>query len=191
MPTILSHAIFASAVGGAFRARQVSTFPARFWTLSVACTILPDVDVVAFALGIPYSSMFGHRGVTHSLLFAIITGVFVSLLFFRTDNFSNWKLASYFAAVTFSHPILDMFTNGGLGVALFAPFSNERFFFPWRPIEVSPIGAGFFSERGLSVVISEMVWIWIPSLIITATVLFVRRKIKKRSGQKLPGRNIL
>jgi hypothetical protein len=49
-------------------------------------------------------------------------------------------------------------TDGGLGVAFFAPFHNERYFFPWRPIAVSPIGMGFFSERGLEVIISELHW---------------------------------
>jgi inner membrane protein len=58
-------------------------------------------------------------------------------------------------------------TNGGLGVAFFAPFQNDRYFFPWRPIQVSPIGvASFFSEWGLRVVRSELQWVWLPSAII-------------------------
>ena len=32
--------------------------------------------------------------------------------------------------------------NSGLGVALLWPWSHERFFAPWRPIAVSPIGVG-------------------------------------------------
>jgi inner membrane protein len=68
-----------------------------------------------------------------------------------------------------------MFTNGGRGVALFAPFSAERFFFPWRPIEVSPIGLDFFSERGFGVISSEIIWIWIPSAIIFLFAWLVRR----------------
>jgi membrane-bound metal-dependent hydrolase YbcI (DUF457 family) len=39
-----------------------------------------------------------------------------------------------------SHPLLDMLTDGGLGVALLAPFSWSRYFFPFRPIPVSAIG---------------------------------------------------
>lgn len=46
-------------------------------------------------------------------------------------------------AATASHALLDMLTDGGLGVALFVPVSNARLFFPVRPIAVSPIGAGF------------------------------------------------
>jgi membrane-bound metal-dependent hydrolase YbcI (DUF457 family) len=33
-----------------------------------------------------------------------------------------------------------MLTDGGLGIAVFAPFSSHRFFFPVQPIPVSPIG---------------------------------------------------
>jgi len=55
-------------------------------------------------------------------------------------------------------------TSGGFGIAFFAPFSNARYFFPWRPIVVSPIGIGaFFSHRGLEVMPSELVWIWLPA----------------------------
>jgi inner membrane protein len=66
--------------------------------------------------------------------------------------------------VTASHGALDALTNGGLGVAFFAPFSNARYFFPWRPVEVSPIGvAPFFSEWGVRVLESELVWLWLPA----------------------------
>ena len=172
MPTIFSHAIFASSIGAAFG----PSTSVRFWLLTPICAMLPDADVIAFKFGIGYSSMFGHRGITHSIFFAILVGVIVSTLFFFRSEAPGWKLSLYFAAVTLSHPLLDMLTNGGLGVALLAPFSNERFFFPWRPVQVSPIGAGFFSERGAAVILSELVWIWIPSFIIAATGWLVRRK---------------
>jgi inner membrane protein len=58
-----------------------------------------------------------------------------------------------------SHGILDGFTNGGLGVAYFAPFDNQRYFFPWQPIEVSPIGLSFMSIDGLWTLASEVLWV--------------------------------
>ena len=173
MPTIFSHAVFASAIGSAF---QSTNLPARFWVLTSICAMVPDLDVIAFVFRIDYQSMFGHRGITHSLAFAILAGLVVPALFFTAVEVSRWKLTAYFAAVTFSHPLLDMLTNGGLGVALLAPFSNERFFFPWRPIEVSPIGVGFFSHRGLNVIASEILWIWVPSILIVGVSWLVRRK---------------
>jgi hypothetical protein len=81
-------------------------------------------------------------------------------------GFGIWALWMYFTAVTASHGLLDALTNGGRGIAFFAPFSNHRFFFPWRPIQVSPIGVGLFSARGLAVLQSELRWILLPSVII-------------------------
>lgn len=78
-------------------------------------------------------------------------------------------------------------TNGGLGVAFLAPFSAERYFFGWRPMLVSPIGIHrFFSERGLAVLQSEIVWVWIPSLLlITATWITGRRTgVKNRAAEE-------
>ncbi len=67
-----------------------------------------------------------------------------------------------FAAAA-SHGFLDTFTNGGLGVGFFIPFWNERFFFPWRPINVSPIGLrAFLRPSGAEALYSEIVWIWLP-----------------------------
>jgi inner membrane protein len=65
--------------------------------------------------------------------------------------------------------MLDALTNGGLGVAFFSPLENERYFFPWRPVVVSPIGvASFFSETGLRVIWSELRWVWLPFGIVCA-----------------------
>jgi inner membrane protein len=173
MPTIFSHAIFASSIGSAYREAYQQT---RFWILTAICAMLPDADAIAFAFGVRYESMFGHRGITHSIVFAIIVGIIVSSVFYRHSEIPKLKLASYFALVTATHPFLDMFTNGGLGVALFAPFSAERFFSPWRPIEVSPIGLDFFSDGGFSVISSEIIWIWLPSAVIFLAAWLVRRR---------------
>jgi inner membrane protein len=52
-------------------------------------------------------------------------------------------------------------TDGGLGIAFFAPFSNARYFFPWRPIPVAPLSLGtLLSGRGLRVIRWEMALFW-------------------------------
>lgn len=124
--------------------------------------------------------MLGHRGITHSIAFAALTGVIVGALAFRKfgDKFGRTALMIYFGLVTLSHPLLDALTNGGRGVALFAPFSNVRYFFPWRPIEVSPIGLGFFSEEGIEVLISEITWIWLPVALLWLAV-WTHRKLRR------------
>jgi inner membrane protein len=124
--------------------------------LVVACAVaavLPDTDVLAFSLGIPYAHPLGHRGLTHAIPFAVVAGCVLSRVGFRVDPNHAWAVISVAMA---SHGVLDALTNGGLGVALALPFSAERFFFPWRPLEVSPIGAtNFFGGDALRVLASE------------------------------------
>ncbi len=184
MATVFSHAIAAAALGAAATApKKIS---ARFWILSVICSALPDADVAGFYFGVRYGSMFGHRGFTHSLFFAVLLGCLVALSFFRqhTQGAQRVGLIIYFALVTASHTLLDAMTDGGLGVALFAPFDETRYFLPWRPIEVSPIGPAFFSPRGMEVIVSEIVWIWTPSLVLILAVWsyrHLRRRFSDRS----------
>ena len=164
MPTIISHGVAAIALGKCYRDDER---PARFWVLAAVCAALPDADVFGFGLGINYDDLLGHRGLTHSFFFAVIIAFLVVLIFFKNIKpFSSrwWSLAGCIFIITASHGMLDAMTDGGLGVAFFSPFSNRRYFFPWTPIEVSPLGIDhFLSARGMSVIISEMIWVWIPS----------------------------
>jgi len=172
-----SHAIASIAIGKTISLRQ----SLKCWILGAICSIIPDADVIGFYFGIPYSHPFGHRGFTHSLLFAVLLGILLIMIFYRKDSIrTKLFLFTYFFLSAASHGILDAFTNGGLGVEFLYPVSTDRYFFPWRPIQVSPINAGsFFSERGITVLKSEFVWIWIPSLILIGASFFSgRKKIK-------------
>ena len=144
------------------------------------CAVLPDADILSFAFGVPYGSMFGHRGITHSLAFALVLAFAVVFLFFR-DAPNRKALVLFFFLATASHGALDAMTDGGLGVAFFAPFSGERYFFPFRPIVVSPIGIGsFFSDWGLAVIKSELLWVWLPASFVVALVLILRLWARER-----------
>lgn len=179
MASAFTHAFFGAALGVAYTPRRMA---ARFYVLAAACAVLPDADVLAFGFGIPYGSMFGHRGFTHSLVFALLLGFATAFLFFR-DAPNRRALATFFALATLSHGALDAMTNGGLGVAFFAPFTGERFFFPFRPVQVSPIGVGeFFSDWGLQVVLSELLWVWFPTAFVLALVLLLRAWERARSS---------
>ncbi len=186
MASAFSHAFAAVALGKTFSGTKMSW---RFWFLAVASAILPDADVVFLALGVPYQNMLGHRGLTHSLAFALVWALLVvSLEFKKTPHFSRswWGLVVFFFAVTASHGVLDALTNGGRGVAFFAPFSSARYFFPWRPIEVSPLGVTrFFSERGLTIVRSELKYIWLPGCLLWLGA-WVCRKIFRRPPKPPP-----
>jgi inner membrane protein len=175
MPSVISHAAVAVASGIAFAPRDV---PDHFWSLSIICSIIPDADVIAFSLGIPYNHFFGHRGFFHSPFFAFLMSIFVVGVFFSDIEIFSRQWFFYFIFIfllSASHGILDAFTNGGLGIALLSPFDNTRYFFPWTPIMVSPIGIkGFFSKWGLMVIKSELLWIWLPSFLIVVVSTVIR-----------------
>ncbi len=158
MPTVFTHALVGASLSpisspGVSRARLALT-------LSVLA-VAPDLDVIAFFLGIPYHHPLGHRGFSHSLLFAAVLSVLAILLFFREIRPLQpawWRLMGLGFAAAASHGFLDAFTNGGLGVGFLVPFWNERFFFPWRPINVSPIGLwAFLHPSGVAALSSEIV----------------------------------
>ena len=199
MASAISHAVAALSLGACFYRPGM---PKRVLVAGALCSILPDLDVIGFHFGIRYGDFWGHRGFTHSLLFAAILAAIVTILvsrhapltvlssrtqsrglcgnggegsafrFFRFRFLPSafyFRLWTYLFLATASHGLLDAMTDGGLGVAFFSPFNNHRYFLPWRPIRVSPIGVSrFFSDRGLEVLSSELLWIWLPSALLAA-----------------------
>lgn len=161
-----------TAIGLAFFPKQSSPKALAF---AGACACIPDLDVLAFHIGIPYGHPLGHRGATHSFLFAALLGMSMAWLFWRNDR-AFWRLALLFFLATASHPLLDACTNGGRGVALFFPFDNSRIFFSsLRVIQVSPISpSDFFGEWGALVLASELRWIGFPGALLVALARFWR-----------------
>jgi inner membrane protein len=177
MASAFSHAFVAAALGSVYARHPM---PWHFWAWSITCAILPDADVIGFTLGLPYSSLWGHRGLSHSLCFAFVLSLCVVTLAFREHvAFSRpwWSHVLYFFVVTASHGVLDAMTNGGRGIAFFAPFDTTRYFFPWRPVRVSPISIrAFFSTWGLKILATELVFIWLPTTLACAAVRLYRRR---------------
>lgn len=178
MATIISHPIPALVLN-----QFTKDIPSKRSLLmySILLTILPDADVIGFGLGIKYGDMLGHRGFTHSIFFAIIIAFIIAKfrLKYTGKHLIQGFLILFFS--TISHGLLDGFTNGGLGVGYFIPFDSTRYFFPFTPVEVSPIGIrNFLSMRGVEVLWSEAKLIWIPSAIIFLALIGIKKlKTKK------------
>ena len=176
MSTVFSHAFAAVALGKAYGEQNL---PRRFWLLSIFCACIPDADVIGFAFGIQYGDVLGHRGFTHSLSFAFLLSLAVTLIAFKRIPVlsRHWLiLIVYFFIVTGSHGVLDAMTNGGLGIAFFSPFDTTRYFLPWRPLDVPPIGVvSFFSQWGLRVLLNEILWIWLPCAGLILVMPYLRR----------------
>ncbi len=177
MASAFSHIAIPAVLYASFKSKSVNF---KLFLLAAFCSVLPDADVITFKFGIAYESQWGHRGFTHSLLFAFALASICSLFCRKIGAKPLSTFALCFIACA-SHPLLDAMTNGGLGVALYWPFSTERLFFPFRPIQVSPIGVGsFFSEKGFRVIISELIWVLLPSLLLGIMGFVWRRRHEKQ-----------
>lgn len=182
MPTIFSHGVAAAALLTAFPHRAV---PRRLLTLGIVCAIAPDIDVIAVPFGARSGDLLGHRGFTHSLLFAamLASAVLAGVARAWPRMVHRGVVWFYLFLATASHGLLDALTDrSGLGVPFFWPFDATRYFFPFTPVAMSPLGTHFFSERGLSVLLNEIWWIWLPSLAFVVAVVLLRRVSTPRSG---------
>lgn len=177
MPTIFSHPAVPLALGYVLGRSSVST---RLLAAGVACSTLPDADVIGLALGVPYGSPLGHRGATHALAFALAVGALGALLA-RWLQARSLTAFTFLAAATASHGMLDALTDGGSGIAFLWPLTTERWLLPWQPIEVSPIGIhALASSYFADVLRSELVWIWLPAIAVAVIGRGVRRARLRR-----------
>lgn len=175
MPSILSHPAVPLAIGLGLGSRVI---PPRLVYAGIAAAIVPDLDVYLER----FWSAIGHRGITHSLVFALCGGLSAALIARALQTTRRTAFCFIFGA-TISHPLLDMCTNGGSGIPLFWPLTHERYFMPWTPIEVSPLGVTrFFSERGAEVLASEAIWVWLPAALV-AGMLWAARSLRPGGGE--------
>jgi inner membrane protein len=152
----LGHIVVGMAVARVYSRDAVRTGPTvaamLFWA---ALSFLPDADVIGFGLGVRYEDPWGHRGATHSLVFSLALGAAIGVLapWFGHRALRTGMMATLVVA---SHALLDTLTDGGLGCALFWPFDLTRYFAPWTPLPVSPIGLGYLSQYGAYVAAVEI-----------------------------------
>jgi inner membrane protein len=180
MATIYTHGIVGLGLGKLFTDRHMHW---GFWVLAGILPMVPDCDV--FWWQIPYGSPYGHRGFTHSLLFALAVGAIAAGLTYRRFKAPFLDLAGFFFVVTASHGILDAFTNGGYGIAFFWPFDTSRYG-PWGPIQVSDIAFEIPDWRYSRTVRTELLWAWLPTATIVGLVSLYRWR-RRRTRSRTPG----
>jgi inner membrane protein len=165
MPTIISHAAVPLALGVGVGGKRIPR-PLLFAAMTAA--MLPDADVILFRFGATYDSVWAHRGFSHSLGFAIVLGLIAAAFFRRSvPALAAFAFVAFAAA---SHGLLDMLTNGGHGVAYLWPATARRYFFDWRPIQVSPLAASRFMTRAARIAGTELLWIWVPAIVVAVAL---------------------
>lgn len=176
MPTIISHAAVPLALGIGLGEQRI---PSRLLAAGVLVSMLPDADVILFRFGATYDGPWAHRGFSHSVGFAIFLGLFAALAMRRFAP--TLVTFGFVASSAASHGLLDMLTNGGHGIAFLWSLSDHRYFFNWRPIQVSPLAASRFATRAAAVAKTELMWVWLPGIAVAAGLRFVfaRRSLER------------
>lgn len=173
MPTIITHAAVPLCLGLGLGNKAI---PRGLLLAGMALAMLPDADVLAFKFGVAYGNAFGHRGFTHSLLFAFVVPILVTWLgrrWFQASLLSCW---TFLTVSLLSHSLLDSVTTGGKGVGWLWPWSDERFFAPWQVIKVAPFALSkYTTPYGQQVIISELLWVWVPGVIFVGVMWHLRR----------------
>jgi inner membrane protein len=154
MATVYTHSAVGLGLAGIVFGRRL---PPWFWVLAGLLPIVPDFDTFFSAR---YGSDLGHRGVSHSFLFALLLSGLAAALTFRYFKIRFTLLWLFFFAITASHGVLDVLTKGGFGVPLFWPISYR--FGPWGPIPVADIGFEPPNPFRSRAVRSELLWVWLP-----------------------------
>src|SRR6202011_1084318 len=100
----------------------------RALILGALAQSLPDIDFIASFFLPTDSALLAHRGLTHSILFAFVTGVLLAVLvkrFHKGHAITIAYLTFFFILQLLIHDLLDICNAYGTG--LFEPFSHHRF----------------------------------------------------------------
>lgn len=121
-----------AAVGAIY---QAPPHRRRVIVLAAICGAAPDLDLIGWPLGVSPLTLFGHRGLTHSIPFAVVLGVAAAALLPALTRRERVAAAVVLVLATATHSLLDALTTyAPSGPAFWAPFSNQRYRFLWTPL---------------------------------------------------------
>ncbi len=120
----LTHTVVGACLGEAIAGKQMGK-KAMFW--GAVANNLPDIDVAVGFWSNETKTLLLHRGITHSILFAVVMSPLLAYAFKKmysnsSVSFRQWLLV--FGSGLFLHIFLDALTTYGTG--WFEPFSHYR-----------------------------------------------------------------
>jgi len=165
MPTPISHATVGLAIA-AWTGRGIPS--RRLCLVAAACAAVPDIDLVGWPLHMSDASLFSHRAITHSLVFALIGALAATTLLYRPHQWAQKRpqIAGVLLFAFLSHPCLDALSTYSVGVEFLAPFSRDRFRFLWTPLG----GGGLESQ-----LVQEAIVVLLPAMLVGWLGLRIRR----------------
>lgn len=159
MPTVFTHAVLA---GSAFSLVARGRPGARVGAIVAGVvSAAPDADVLWWSLT-SYGEPWGHRGMTHSLVAAVVLAAVAAFALRKRVVFPGgaWAMFALLAFTTATHGVFDAMTDGGHGVGFLLPFQDVRYFLPVRPVPVAPISANPANLRLWFVLGVEVLLFW-------------------------------
>ena len=130
----------------------------RLWSTMMACSalaMLPDADTFLLLCGVADRGLAGHRGFTHTPLFALLVGA-IAVAIGRARGWRRPPWTGFIATLLVaSHELLDAMAQDGRGMLFLWPLSMHRYHFPFRPIPDIPTGLQIFSRLGLRQLLIE------------------------------------
>ena len=123
----ITHLALGAVIGEAIAGKKIGK---KAMVLGAATQFFPDIDVVAALWLSPADNLVAHRGLTHSLFFAIIASLLFAVLaykFFRKIHatYAFWLL--FFGTQLVIHIFVDTFNAYGIG--LWEPLRSTRYSF--------------------------------------------------------------
>ena len=123
----LTHIALGACIGEAILSKKLGK---KALVIGALAQSFPDIDAVGSYLLSPTKNLIFHRTISHSLFFEIFAAFFLALLIkwiFKKQALSLGKLFLFFCLQLWLHSLLDSCND--YGTALFAPFSDQRFYF--------------------------------------------------------------
>ena len=119
MPLPVAHSLIGASVAAAIHGKAPSWW--KLLCISAFLGVFPDFDYILNWLHIGWGGW--HHGFTHSFVFALFAGAATALI----TGWRNVRSFVAFTAAIASHGLLDYLITESRGIALFWPFTNQRY----------------------------------------------------------------
>jgi inner membrane protein len=168
MPSPIAHSATGYAIYKLFPSNEATSGKVKNYVYVLIVILTANVPDLDFIIQV-FTGQRYHHGFTHSVAFVLLASViiFISCCLFKRRLYRK----VYFTVVLImtSHLVLDYFTDGGAGIQLFWPFSEERFISPVSLFPAVHHSRGLFHishfrfitfELGYSAVLFGGLWAW-------------------------------
>lgn len=123
----LTHIVVGACLGELIAGKQLGK---KAMLIGALANTIPDFDVVAGLWNSPAEQLLAHRGITHSILFALVLSPLLAYVFYKRDTDQKISFNRWFVLIgsgMILHNFMDAFTAYGTG--WLEPFNQTRISF--------------------------------------------------------------